>query len=264
MSDSQDPVSATTPGWRTTEFYFKVVAAALTLGYASGLIPTTGTVAAVAAMAATLLAALGYTVSRTLVKTNAARVAGATTTTVLNVSPAATDVQTAPGSVAAALKAQAGHVTFGAMLVLIVSMTLGGVAMSLIGSCNGADVKTTLKNEGQAVAKGTVQCLTPDIQQITGQFGPLVDALLDKATGGDRSLDLETVKSGARNLKGDALGCLMASSVSRLLLAIQHGVAPGTASAPLLPSEAALKDVWAKLKAENFEGKDFQLEAGTI
>ncbi len=151
-----------------------------------------------------------------------------------------------------------------AVLALVLGLALGSAVMTVIASCAGTDVKTTLKNEGKAVARGTVQCLTPDIQQITGQFGPLVDALLDKATGGDRSLDLETVKSGARNLKGDALGCLVASSVSRLLLLIKNGPAPGTASAALVPTEDAVLHVWTQLKLENFDGKDFELESGKL
>ncbi len=151
-----------------------------------------------------------------------------------------------------------------ALVVLVVGLALGGAVMTVVASCAGTDVKATLKNEGKEVARGTVQCLTPDIQQITGQFGPLVDALLDKATGGDRSLDLETVKSGARNLKGDALGCLVASSISRLLLLVRNGPAPGTASAPLIPTEEAVLHVWAQLKLENFGGKDFDIQGSKI
>lgn len=56
------------PGYRTTEFWLKIAAFALTALFASGAIPTTGPVATVTAIAATMLGALGYTVSRTLVK----------------------------------------------------------------------------------------------------------------------------------------------------------------------------------------------------
>lgn len=56
------------PGFKTSEFWLKVAAFALTALFASGVIPTSGTVAQVAAIAATMLGALGYTVSRTLVK----------------------------------------------------------------------------------------------------------------------------------------------------------------------------------------------------
>jgi hypothetical protein len=56
------------PGYKTTEFWLKIAAFALTALFASGVIPTSGPVAQVAAITATMLGALGYTVSRTLVK----------------------------------------------------------------------------------------------------------------------------------------------------------------------------------------------------
>jgi hypothetical protein len=79
MTDSTNPVpdvlplpqiSSTTPkpGWQTTEFWMKIAAFVLTALFASGAIPTSGPVAQVAAIAATMLGALGYTVGRSLVK----------------------------------------------------------------------------------------------------------------------------------------------------------------------------------------------------
>lgn len=56
------------PGYKTSEFWLKLAALALTALYASGVIPTSGPVTQVAAIAATMLGALGYTVSRTLLK----------------------------------------------------------------------------------------------------------------------------------------------------------------------------------------------------
>jgi hypothetical protein len=57
-----------TPGFKTSEFWLKIIALVLTALFASGAIPTTGTAATIAAIAATILGALGYTVSRTMVK----------------------------------------------------------------------------------------------------------------------------------------------------------------------------------------------------
>jgi len=72
------PVSITVPpvkpGYRTTEFWLKLAAIALTALFASGVIPTSGTAATVAAITATMLGALGYTVSRSFVKTAGALV----------------------------------------------------------------------------------------------------------------------------------------------------------------------------------------------
>ena len=68
MSDPA-PVSAPAkPGYLTTEFYLKLAAMALTVLFASGIIPTGGTADKMTAIIATMLGALGYTVSRTMAK----------------------------------------------------------------------------------------------------------------------------------------------------------------------------------------------------
>jgi len=55
------------PGYKTTEFWLKLAALALTAMYASGAL-TNSVALAIAGIAASILGALGYTVSRTLVK----------------------------------------------------------------------------------------------------------------------------------------------------------------------------------------------------
>lgn len=60
------------PGWQTSEFWLKLAAILLTALYASGVIPTTGPLAQALAIGATILGALGYTVSRTMAKNAAA------------------------------------------------------------------------------------------------------------------------------------------------------------------------------------------------
>jgi hypothetical protein len=70
MTDTTVPVPVPVkPGYLTSEFWLKIAAIVLTALFASGVIPTTGTAATIAAIAATMLGALGYAVSRTLVKT---------------------------------------------------------------------------------------------------------------------------------------------------------------------------------------------------
>lgn len=56
------------PGWKTTELYFKLAAAALSVLFASGVFTSDRTLA-IAGIVASVLTAMGYTVSRTLVKT---------------------------------------------------------------------------------------------------------------------------------------------------------------------------------------------------
>lgn len=60
------------PGWQTTEFWLMMVAKLLGILYASGMVGDGTITARIAGLAVTVLAALGYTVSRTMVKTAAA------------------------------------------------------------------------------------------------------------------------------------------------------------------------------------------------
>lgn len=57
-----------TPGYKTSEFWLKILALALSAVFASGAL-TNNTALNIAGIAASVLGALGYTVSRTLVKT---------------------------------------------------------------------------------------------------------------------------------------------------------------------------------------------------
>lgn len=61
------------PGYRTSEFWLALAAMLLSALFASGAIPTDGPANAVAGIVASVLTALGYTVTRTGIKAAAAR-----------------------------------------------------------------------------------------------------------------------------------------------------------------------------------------------
>lgn len=72
---TETPTSATAtttktvkPGYKTTEFYMKLAAMLLTALYAGDAIPTSGTASKIAAIAATALTAIGYSVVRGMAK----------------------------------------------------------------------------------------------------------------------------------------------------------------------------------------------------
>lgn len=67
MAD-ETAVVPTKPGYKTSEFWLKLAAMAMTALFASGAL-TNNTAVTIAGIAATILGALGYTVSRTMVKT---------------------------------------------------------------------------------------------------------------------------------------------------------------------------------------------------
>ena len=73
-------VGVVTPGYKTSEFWMKLLATLLTAFYASGVIPTSGTTSQVVAIVATMLGALGYTVVRGAVKTAAQKSLSASVT----------------------------------------------------------------------------------------------------------------------------------------------------------------------------------------
>lgn len=56
------------PGWKTTEFWLTTIAAVLGAILGSGIVPEVGIWAQIAGVVTTLLATLGYQVSRTKVK----------------------------------------------------------------------------------------------------------------------------------------------------------------------------------------------------
>lgn len=58
----------TKPGYKTTEFWLSVVAMAVGAVMASGIVETDSGFDKALGLAATILASLGYTVSRTMVK----------------------------------------------------------------------------------------------------------------------------------------------------------------------------------------------------
>ena len=65
MSEETKP---TKPGFKTTEFWFSTAAAVIGILFASGAITEGGSVDKIVGMAATVLAGMGYTVSRGLAK----------------------------------------------------------------------------------------------------------------------------------------------------------------------------------------------------
>ena len=68
MADTTSTPTAHKPGFRTSEFWLSLAAVLLGALFASGVLADGGTAAKIAGLAASLLGALGYTVSRTQLK----------------------------------------------------------------------------------------------------------------------------------------------------------------------------------------------------
>lgn len=70
MTDEPTATITHKPGYKTTEFWLSAAASVLGALFASGALSDGSTVAKVAGLAASVLGALGYTVSRGMVKSS--------------------------------------------------------------------------------------------------------------------------------------------------------------------------------------------------
>lgn len=68
VATGEPAVTPVKPGYKTTEFWLTAGASLVGLAIASGVVPETGTWPKIVALVVSILAALGYTVSRTAVK----------------------------------------------------------------------------------------------------------------------------------------------------------------------------------------------------
>ena len=179
------PPTLPEPGWKTSEFWLKIAALLLTVLYASGVL-TNSTALAIAGMAAAILGALGYTVSRTMVKQ------AASTAPVTIVST---------GSVPSSKRSRGSLVT---LLVL-------AFGLSLQPACATPAVVT-----GGAVV---VDCLVQD----QGKLVELVGSLWSVFAGGGTWSDVEAQAIAAGK---DLGGCALAEVVEEYLAPPRGRAAP--------------------------------------
>lgn len=67
---ADQPTTAVTPGYKTTEFYLSLASTILGFLFASGVVTDTSSVGKILGLGASVLGALGYTVARSIVKSN--------------------------------------------------------------------------------------------------------------------------------------------------------------------------------------------------
>jgi hypothetical protein len=145
------PPTPVKPGWQTTEFWMKLAAIALTALFASGIIPTTGTAASVAAIAATMLGALGYTVSRSLVKAS-----GAALLLVVALAGGATSLTACAAASSAASSAKAAivdcvHADQAPIEALLVQLGADAVTFALRGAVDWSALEAEAETQGVVV-----------------------------------------------------------------------------------------------------------------
>lgn len=166
-----------TPGYKTSEFWLKLVALLLTFCYSTGVIPTSGTTAQIAAIAATILTALGYAVVRSQVKAAAMRAS-------LAPAPAAKNPQS--GKVGL-------HLIACLALVAVVS------AGAMLGGCSWWS--STGKGAAVTAGKTAEACAVSDLEAYGGDIAK-------DLSGSDYSAALDKFKAD-HHFTQDAVNCLV-------------------------------------------------------
>jgi len=219
------------PGWQTSEFWMRFVANALTVLYATGAIPTEGLWCTIAAIVATELGSLGYTVMRTQLK-RAAVMASATST------PLAQRV------------AQSGKALASVMLVLAL------FAFPCLLAVNGCAWWSAEKG---AVKTDAIDCTVGDAPKLVQEFAPVVDQLLQLSTAANNTL---AGNAGAAfvNATAQVGGCVLADAAARLASSLASGASSGSGAAPLVVPVESVK----ALLGRRFPGQRWHTAHGDI
>jgi hypothetical protein len=153
------------PGWKTSEFWLSNAALLLSYLFATNVIPTTGTAEKLAAIAASVLTSLGYTVVRGAVKSNAIRAARAAATTALGFL-----MVLAIGSMALSQSGCATARSIGACTISTLEGTGSGgqsVLTQVEGDLLSAQYLAALESTAVAVGDAVVNCALTAIRDLT-------------------------------------------------------------------------------------------------
>lgn len=234
-----------TDGIKTSEFWLTVIIIALGSFMASGLVGDGSTPMRIAGMAAATLKGAMYTMSRAKVK--AADSAG-----LLGPADPALPVQVAQHDIVNPPKtSQAGHVSLGLLVVIVIPALVAIAACGWLGS------------ETKATAKDLVDCTKGEAKQVTAELGPVVDVLLVNAIDPSSKVQWAPIEDIAKKFSADVGGCLLADAVTRALApAPADPAAPK--SSPLVVDQASLRDGFAAYKARTFPGKAFKTDHGAL
>lgn len=105
-------------------------------------------------------------------------------------------------AVAVAKAPQAGRVNIGLLLVIA---SVAGLAFGC----------AWFSKESKQVETDVVDCTKAEAAKAITEFGPLADAILIYATGGNGQVNTDAVKSAAKGFGKDIGGCVLADAVAR-------------------------------------------------
>lgn len=139
-----------------------------------------------------------------------------------------------------------------ATLVLLNALALIFLLL-IVSSCSW------LKSESKATASDVVDCTSANVRSLNKQFGPVLDELLVQATGNDGEVDWTRIKHATRAFAVSTGLCVLAHSVQRALVPIQHALDVPKAS-PLELDAESLRAGFRELAA----GRTYRTELGTL
>lgn len=170
-------------------------------------------------------------------------------TVVALVLPGATPKGEAPQTVAIDLSnkpPQAGRARLGVLLAIV---AFGSLAFGC----------AWFKSEDKAIASDLVDCTKGSAPKAIAEFGPVVDALLVYATGGNGAVNSDAIKDAAKNFGKDVGGCVLADAVARALKPAATG-SGAPKSSPLQSDPDSLR----RALAATFPGAHYHTANGDL
>jgi hypothetical protein len=223
------------PGYKTTEFWITIIVQLLNGLIQCGLIGA-GTTLKVVSFASAALNALVYAIARAHVK-----------------SFDDVDAQAGAAPSTTATTPEGGFLKFELSLLLVLAL----LGMGALIGC------TWLRSTGKEVAQGVVDCTKGSAADAVKQFAPLVENQLAGTVDGEGQLDKAKAKELLHGFEHELGGCVVAKAFAALLAPPKPDPA-APKSSPLYVDGRSARAVFEELRREQFGGRVFRLEDGTL
>ncbi len=134
-------------------------------------------------------------------------------------------------------------------LLFALNVLLFLALLLMLTSCSW--FKSEAKNAGAAI----VDCTTDKAQDAIEQFAPTVEQLIVNTVDAAGRADWTMIKSATKDFAADVGGCVLAATVTRLLVEAHEA---GVMSSPIAIDRAELAARWDELRATRYGGALFR------
>lgn len=130
------------------------------------------------------------------------------------------------------------------------------VLVVFVGSCGA------VKSTANSVAKSVVDCTTATAKQHIDQYAPLLDMTISRAIDAAGRIDKDMLKAATKGFVAATGGCVLATTIGRLL---NPGVDPGAPQTSPLPvdHDALLAD-FNEIRSAQLGGATYKTSSGTL